>query len=83
LGLPLATDDRRARRLFSVLYEGRLLLTLELLREAALVLALTEDETTAMLADVFHKGGFAAPKAGSGLPLREWYLSHLKAAGLA
>ena len=81
-GFPLATDDKRQRHLFSQLYAGRLLSTLELLRAAEQVLNLAEEELRAMLEEVFRKGGYRPPREGRGLPLGEWYRGHLEAAGL-
>ena len=80
LELPLATDDRKQRRIFSTLFGGPLLSTLELIRETARVLKLANHEVRAMLAQLFEKGRFAPPREGSDLPHGEWYRGHLEAA---
>ena len=76
LGLPLLTDDGKARRVFKELYpDGRTLSTLQLVRQAAATLSLDEDTISRLLHNMHERGNFSPPRSD---PESDWYRSYIK-----
>lgn len=80
LGLPLATDDRKVRRVASELFPGvELRSTLDLLHEATRALGWSEEQLATVAAAMRWRGNFAPPRQD---PRAAWYAALLRRTGL-
>ncbi len=81
LGLPLATDDRKVRRIASELFAGaELRSTLDLLHDATRALGWDEERISVLAAAMRWRGNFAPPRQD---PRAAWYAALLRRAGIA